>query len=132
MAARTGSLATALVAGLGLAAAVPGCTAEGSVSLHFDVPDDPALRPGGAASLTLVTQIDADAPRATTTQIGADGQVDLGDLPVADEVWLSAELRSRVSSDWMPSWLSRRSMRSTITCRGWRTIMPTPGRWAAR
>ncbi|MCA9677999.1 MAG: hypothetical protein KC464_23440 [Myxococcales bacterium] len=94
MAARTGSLATALVAGLGLAAAVPGCTAEGSVSLHFDVPDDPALRPGGAASLTLVTQIDADAPRATTTQIGADGQVDLGDLPVADEVWLSAELRS--------------------------------------
>ncbi len=70
------------------------CGAEGSVSLHFDVPDDPALRPGNAETLTLTSQLGVDAPRSTTAQIRDDGTVDLGELPVGEALWLSASMRS--------------------------------------
>ncbi len=81
---------------LGWLAVAPaaGCGVEGAVSLHFDVPDEPGLRPTGAETLTLVAQVGDDAPRATTAEIDDDGQVDLGELPLGDELWLSAQMRN--------------------------------------
>jgi len=74
--------------------AVAACGADGKVSLRFDVPDVMELRPAGADTLTLIAQVGDDAPRATTAEIGDGTAIDLGDLPIEDEIWLSAELRS--------------------------------------
>ena len=85
-----GRLALAGAAWVALAA----CGADGTVSLRFDVPDVADLQPSGADTLTLIAQVGDEAPRATTAEIGDGSEIDLGDLPIEDEIWLSAELRS--------------------------------------
>jgi hypothetical protein len=77
-----------------VAAWTAGCADEGTVSLRFDLPDEPGLRPSGAATITLVARVGDNEPRATTASIGSGADIDLGSLPVRDDVWLSAELRS--------------------------------------
>jgi hypothetical protein len=64
------------------------------VSLRFDVPDATELQPAGAETLTLIARVAGEAPRATTAEIGDGASIDLGDLPVDEEIWLSAELRT--------------------------------------
>lgn len=86
--ARPTTLATALCLAAG------GCVGDGSVSLRFDVPDDPALQPAGADTLTLIARVGDDAPRETTAEIGDGTSIDLGELPVETDVWLSAEMRT--------------------------------------
>jgi hypothetical protein len=71
-----------------------GCGETGSVTLRFDVPEDTALQPAGAASLTLIARVGEETPRATTASIGDGAAIDLGDLPVEDDIWLAAELRT--------------------------------------
>lgn len=71
-----------------------GCADPGAVSLRFDLPDDQVLQPAGAENLTLVARVGDDAPRATTSTIGDGTAIDLGDLPIVDDVWLSAEMRT--------------------------------------
>lgn len=75
---------------LGLSA----CADPGAVSLRFDLPDDDALKPAGAENLTLVARVGDDAPRATTSPIGDGSALDLGELPIVDDVWLAAEMRT--------------------------------------
>lgn len=70
------------------------CADPGSVALRFDLPDDQALQPTGAENLTLVARVGDDTPRATTTAIGDGMSLDLGDLPIVDDIWLSAEMRT--------------------------------------
>ena len=77
-----------------VALAAGGCAGEGSVSLRFDVPDAPELRPAGAETLTLIARVAGEAPRATTAEIGDGAAIDLGDLPVEEEIWLAAEMRT--------------------------------------
>lgn len=86
-------MARHLTLGLALSLAA-GCVDEGSVTLRFDVPEAEALRPAGAETLTLVARVGEDAPRATTAQIGDGSSIDLGQLPIEDEVWLAAEMRT--------------------------------------
>src|SRR5690242_17410908 len=74
--------------------AATGCGGSGSVSLRFDVAEEQALRPSGAATLTLIARVGEDAPRATTAEIGDGSAIDLGSLPVDDDIWLTAELRT--------------------------------------
>jgi hypothetical protein len=75
-------------------ATVAGCGGSGSVSLRFDVAEDPDLQPAGAATLTLIARVGDEEPRATTATIGDGTSIDLGDLPVESDIWLSAELRT--------------------------------------
>lgn len=77
-----------------LALAAGGCASEGSVSLRFDIPDAPELQPAGAETLTLVARVAGEAPRATTAEIGDGAAIDLGDLPIEEEIWLAAEMRT--------------------------------------
>jgi DNA-binding beta-propeller fold protein YncE len=68
------------------------CADAGSVTLVLDLPDDDALRPAGADTVTLVAREGTD-PLSITTVPVRDGALDLGELPLSDELWLSAELR---------------------------------------
>jgi len=77
-----------------VALAAGGCTGEGSIELRFDVPEAQELRPSGAETLTLIARVSGETPRATTAEIGDGASIDLGDLPLADEVWLSAQMRT--------------------------------------
>jgi len=77
-----------------LLAIAPGCADLGAVALRFDLPDDQDLQPAGAENLTLVARVGDETPRATTTAIGDGTELDLGDLPIVDDVWLSAEMRT--------------------------------------
>jgi hypothetical protein len=62
--------------------------------LRFDVPEVAELQPSGADTLTLVARVGGEEPRATTAAIGDGSSIDLGDLPIEEEIWLSAEMRS--------------------------------------
>ena len=77
-----------------LAVAAGGCASEGSVSLRLDVPDAPELQPAGADTVTLIARVAGEAPRATTAEIGDGAAIDLGDLPIDEEIWLAAEMRT--------------------------------------
>jgi hypothetical protein len=70
------------------------CDDQGSVALRFDLPERSELRPAGAETVTLVARVGDGAPRATTAQIGDGSAIDLGALPVDEQVWLSVELRT--------------------------------------
>jgi hypothetical protein len=76
-----------------LVACTAGC-GVGSVDLVLDLPADADLAPVGARTVTLVTAAPGNTPRATTSEIAADGSFDLGKLPVDDGLSVSVVLRS--------------------------------------
>ena len=76
------------IAGLGAAS----CTSQGSFELVLALPSDPALRPTGMTTVTVVITREGEQPIATTSVLEGN-QFSTGDLQVANDVRIEVQLR---------------------------------------
>jgi hypothetical protein len=80
----------------GASAGLLGCGGGGRLDLVLDLPEDPALRPEGMATVTVVAQPFEDDPVETTSVL--DGtHFEAGDLPAGEAVAIAVELRDGTS-----------------------------------
>lgn len=68
------------------------CTQQGSFELVLSLPQDPALRPTGVTTVTVVLTRDGEQPIATTSVL-ADNEFSIGDVEIADDVRVEVQLR---------------------------------------